>query len=427
MSAAPGPWISAEPLDKEAFDELRRRAIFDCCKWDPQVEDVCTVADVPIVLTAAAWRDLRELSTLLATEALAAEDELVRRPELHGRLGLPRRVTRVLSRSARRPTPGVARIVRFDFHHTDAGWRISEANSDVPGGLNEASGLAALMLPHYPGAAMAGDAAGAYARALAGACGSGGRVAFVHATAYTDDRQVMTYLARRLEEVGARASLVSPAQLRWRDGRAHVHTEWATATADSIVRFFPAEWLPNLPGVCGWTHFFHGGTTPVSNPASAVLSQSKRFPLVWDALQTRMPTWRVMLPETRDPRDAPWHNGDWVVKPALGRVGEGVGVPGVVSHTEWERIARDVKRAPALWIAQRRFAPTSLSVRNDALHPSVGVYTIDGHAVGAYGRLAQRPLIDSKARDAAVLVAADEPRAAQEAGVMTEGAVLASI
>ena len=421
------PWVTTEPLGTEAFAQLRRRAIFDCCKWDPQVEDVCTVADVPLVLTEAAWRELRELAALLAAEAFAAEEELVRRPELHGVLGLPRRVLKTLARAARNPTPGAARIVRFDFHHTEAGWRISEANSDVPGGLNEASGLAALMVPQYSGVAMAGDPAGAYARVLAGTCGGAGHVALVHATAYTDDRQVMTYLARRLEEAGARASLVSPAQLRWHEGRAHVHTEWEVAPLDAIVRFFPTEWLPNLPAACGWRHFFHGGATRISNPASSVLTQTKRFPLVWDALETRVPTWRTLLPETRDPRDAPWDDGGWVVKPALGRVGEGVGVPGVISRAEWDRIAREVSRAPALWIAQRRFAPTTLRVRNDEWHPSVGVYSIDGEVVGAYGRLARRPLIDSSARDAAVLVAADCSPAAPGASVPKEGAMVAAI
>ena len=32
------------------------------------------------------------------------------------------------------PTPAMARVVRFDFHPTSEGWKISEANADVPGG-----------------------------------------------------------------------------------------------------------------------------------------------------------------------------------------------------------------------------------------------------------------------------------------------------
>lgn len=399
------PWRVVEPLADDVFAHVRRRAIFDCCKWDPQVEDVATIADVPLVLTVAAWRNVAALAEALAGEVLAAEVELAGRPELHGGLGLPRSVTKALAASAT-PSCGIARLVRFDFHHTVEGWRISEANTDVPGGLNEASGLATLMMPHYHGAVPAGDAAGAYARATLASLRPGAHVALVHATAYTDDRQVMTYLARRFGEAGARASLVSPAQLRWREGRARVETDWVAGPVDAVVRFFPAEWLPALPSACAWTRLFHGSSTPVSNPATALLTQSKRFPLTWSTLRTPLPTWQSLLPETVDPRDSAWTRDDeWVLKPALGRVGEDVGLPGVTPAVEWARIVRDAARHPTRWVAQRRFAPTPIVVRGVECHPCVGVYTIDGVVAGAYGRLARRPLIDGRARDAAVLIA----------------------
>jgi hypothetical protein len=41
-------------------------------------------------------------------------------------------------------------------------------------------------------------------------------------------------------------------------------------------------------------------------------------------------------------------------------------------------------------------------------HPCIGVFVVDGRACGAYGRLAERALIDSAARDVAVLVARAE-------------------
>ena len=343
---------------------------------------------------------------------MAAETELRGRPDLHGRLGLPRAVRRALGGrrgSVRRDTIGIARLVRFDFHHTTSGWRISEANSDVPGGLNEASGLSELMAGYYPGTVPAGDTAGAYARAMCASLGAGAHVAFVHATAYSDDRQVMTYLARRFAASGVRASLISPAHLRWHSGRARLDTAWTSETVDALVRFFPGEWLPNLPSACGWSHFFDGGSTPVSNPASAILTQSKRFPLTWDALRTPMPTWRSLLPETRDPRDVSWRDGEeWVLKPALGRVGEDIGMHGVTEAKQWRQLSRNVRWFPSGWAAQRRFVATKFRVRDVDLYPSVGIYTIDGHAAGAYGRIAERPLIDGRARDAAVLVSMDD-------------------
>jgi hypothetical protein len=37
-------------------------------------------------------------------------------------------------------------------------------------------------------------------------------------------------------------------------------------------------------------------------------------------------------------------------------------------------------------------------------YPSIGVYTVNGRVAGAYGRIAEKPLIDARARDAAVLI-----------------------
>lgn len=410
------PWREVRPLPDEALASLRRRAIFDCCKWDPQVEDNPTIAAFPLVLDPADWREVSAAAEALAAETLAAEAELLERTELHSVLALPRALRSALAHARRRPARGLARLIRFDFHHTRDGWRISEANTDVPGGLNEASGLARLMAPHYPGTASAGDVTGAYAAALAAArpsshpAGRGAlRVALAHATAYVDDRQVMEYLARRLAELGVMAVLTSPAQLRWVNGNAFVEDGTSSTPVDAIARFFPAEWLPNLPGRCGWTNFAGGATTPISNPASALLTQSKRFPLLWGSLRTPLPTWRALLPETRDPRDAPWRGSDdWVLKPALGRVGEDVGIPGLTSAKEWKAITRSVRWHPGHWIAQRRFEPTVLAQGGEALHPCIGVYTIGTRVAGAYGRLARRALIDYRAQDVAVLVAGEE-------------------
>ncbi len=405
------PWRDVQPLRADAAASLRRRAIFDCCKWDPQVEDTATIASSPIVLDSATWRELSAAAGALAAETLAAEAELAERPELHGMLALPRAVRAPLSRARRVPSAGIARLVRFDFHHTRDGWRISEANTDVPGGLNEASGLARLMESHYPGTESAGDVTAAYAAALT-SHRADATVALAHATAYVDDRQVMEYLGRRLGETGARAVLTSPGHLRWDNGHASVESSGSSVRVDAVARFFPAEWLPNLPRDCGWENFVGGAVTPVSNPARALLTQSKRFPLLWDALRTPAPTWRALLPETRDPREVPWRKSDdWVAKPALGRVGEDVGIRGVTTAKEWKGIERSVRWHPGHWIAQRRFESTVMRQDGSELHPCIGVYTIGTRVAGAYGRIASRALIDHRAQDAAVLVERD--RAAQ--------------
>jgi hypothetical protein len=402
------PWVIADPMSDAAFADVRRRAIFDCNKWDPQVGDVCVVARSPLVLTRAAWTEISSLAAALAREALAAERELIGRPDLHRRLGLPSGVRRGLRRAGvEGPPASAARIIRFDFHYTPEGWRISEANADVPGGLNEASGFPLLVAPHYPWAAPVGDPAEAYVDALLAGAGGEATIALVHATAYSDDQQMMAFLARRLAAAGALAHLASPSHVHWRDGRASLASRWWRGPLDLVVRFFPGDWLPALPGVCGWTGWFAGGVTPVSNPASALLVQTKRFPLVWDDIGTPLPTWRARLPETRDPSDAPWQSSEaWIVKPALGRVGEGVRIAGLVDAKDSRDIARDARRHPRSWIAQRRFELLPIDAGGARVFPCVGVYTVGERVVGAYGRLASRPLIDSRAEDAAVLIAA---------------------
>ena len=400
------PWVPVRGLSDEAFRALRRRAIFDCLKWDPRVEDADTLARVPLVTTTAAWQELSRLGEALARETLALEAELVARPELHARLGLPRRVRAALAHATRAgPARGIARLVRFDFHHTSEGWRISEANSDVPGGLNEASGFPRLLAPHYPDAGSTGDPVAGYLDALLADAPAGAKVALLHATAYSDDHQMMAYLAARLRERGARPVLASPADVTWREGRAFLAgAEWS-GEADRLVRFFPADWLAELPGE-GWRRFYAGSSTPVSNPATALLTQVKRAPLVWDELRTPLPTWRALLPETRDPREVPWRESEeWIIKPALGRVGEDVAIRGIITPKEWQQAQKACARRPEEWVAQRRFAIAPVELGGSIVYPCLGVYTVDGRVVGAYGRLAPRALVDGRAADAAVLIA----------------------
>jgi len=400
------PWRAVQPLTPECCRELRRRAIFECCKWDPQVGDVDTLAPIAVVLKESAWRELRVCAEALAAETLAVEQALLHRPELHRDLALPRPIRHVL---ANRPQGGDEtqhlRVMRFDFHPTDEGWRVSEVNSDVPGGYNEASAWAALVAEHVPHGVPAGCPARRLVEAILNEVSVGATVALVHATAYTDDRQVMTFLARQLQNHGLHPVLLAPDHLHWQDGRAIIQTNWFTGPAHFVFRFFPAEWLPNLGRRADWPFFFSGARTPLCNPATALLTQSKRWPLLRDELGLELPAWSKFLPETLDPRSADWQNDPgWVLKPALGRVGEWLGLCGVTSQREWNTIRRSLRWGSRHWVAQRRFTPAPILAGGERWHICLGVFTINGRAAGIYGRLAPQPLINHLARDVAVLV-----------------------
>lgn len=407
--ASGAPLAATARIPRAEFAELRRRTVFELGKWDPQYEDACVLADFALTLEPEAWRELAALAERLARETLAAERELLARPELHARLGLPRAIRSCLAQSGSRGAArGAARVMRFDFHWTSAGWRISEVNSDVPGGFIEASGFSRLVAEAC-GLELVADPTRALVDAVVRAAGTGARVALVHATAYTDDRQVMVHLARALERRGLATGLLDPTQVQWHEGKASSATSWFSGPIDLLLRFFPAEWLPNTGRACDWRSFFVESRTPLSNPGAAILVQSKRFPLVWEELSVKLPTWRALLPETRSPRDVDWRDVDsrnddgWILKPALGRVGEDIGLRGVVAAREWKGIARSARWWPGYWAAQRRFEAVALEHEGEALYPCLGVYVIDGQAAGIYGRVARRPLIDARARDVAVL------------------------
>ena len=82
------------------------------------------------------------------------------------------------------------RIHRFDFHFAEQGLRVSEVNADVQGGFHEGT-TARLYAERYRGTVVPGDAAAGLAAALATRVPADALVALVHATAYSDDRQVI--------------------------------------------------------------------------------------------------------------------------------------------------------------------------------------------------------------------------------------------
>jgi len=401
------PYCALPVLDDATFEKVRLATIFDCCKWDPQVEDVGTLAPFALLLKRSAWRELAECAGQLARETAAMERAILTRPEMLKCLALPRCIRRVL-RKQRGPAVAMARLIRFDFHWTTEGWRLSEANTDVPGGMVEASGFSRVMARRYRGTALAADPVAMYVEAICRSVPRGGHVALVHASGYVDDVQVMQFVANYLAERDRVCHLVNPAQVVFAGGRAQL-VGGAREEIDGIVRFYPAEWLPALGRKALWTPYFCDAGIPQSNPATALVTQSKRLPLIWDALGVDAPTWRALLPETRAVGDVAWRSDrNWVIKPALGRVGDGILLQEVTASDEARVIARAARWFPGQFVAQRRFSAVPLDTPQGRRYPCLGVYTVDGEAAGIYGRLSVLPLVNHLATDVPVLVPTDD-------------------
>jgi hypothetical protein len=115
--------------------------------------------------------------------------------------------------------------------------------------------------------------------------------------------------------------------------------------------------------------------------------------------------WRALLPETRDPQNAPWRSDPgWLLKGAFGNNGDEVIDRQYNTRRDWWKIARSVSCWPRSWVAQRRFECLPITTPDGPRYPCLGVYTVNGRFAGIYGRIAAKPFIDYAAVDVAVLV-----------------------
>ncbi len=397
------------------FQSIQSRMALDFCKWDSQIGDASTLFRQPVLIGPGTWLKLRQMAENLAAELMTAEEELIHRPKLYSILGLPGPLRSLLEQAHKHElTPCAVRTLRFDFHYTTDGWRVSEVNSDVPGGYTEASCFTKLMCDRYPGTRSAGNPATEWADAMFSAVGRLGNVALLSAPGFLEDQQVTTFLAGQLEARQVKTFLLHhPSQLKWKWERARILSQGKEIAIDAIVRFYQGEWLAKLPCNCGWKWLFLGGRTLVSNPAVALLTESKRFPLTWDTLSSKMNTWKVLLPECCEPGEGSWKAGDsWVLKAAFSNTGDDVYMRESMDRETWAKLLRSVERHPERWIVQRRFDAIPIPSHPCPIYPCTGVYTINGRAAGVYARASVRRVTDYMAMDVALLI--DEGRSAEQ-------------
>jgi glutathionylspermidine synthase len=382
---------SSAPIGEEDFAALCLRAIFDVGKWDLESEGKTWLCDFSLRLAPATWSELAGAAENLAAEALAAEAELLEKPHLWRQLGLPLSLRWALERPI-----AATRLMRFDFHPTSSGFRISEGQIDEAAGILDAAGVSQLYASEE--AQVAGDPAGTVARSLAQHAST---VGFLHQARYAEDRQFGLYLRRRLAEHGVACHLIDAQQLRFDGDQPLARVGQRDVALDHIFRFYSAEWLPSLRWSTRWPRL---NRVPLCNPLCAVLTQSKRFPLVWNQLQTALPTWQKYLPETVAIERMRLDDPDWVIKPALGHEGHGVSVMGATPATERAKTLRAAARHPNRFAAQRRFDPITISTPHGPRYPAIGIFVVDGKAAGAYGRVSSTPRIDSEAQEVPVLI-----------------------
>jgi len=394
-------------IPKEKYDGYRQDVIFGCYKWDPQFLDNGTIAKHVLVISGEEHEELKRLTELLEKETVQAEQMLLGNLKYSKPLALPRQTRNELPRMKNYDAGGHIRLMRFDFHpKEEGGWAVSEVNSDAPGGFAEAS-----LMPGTAAAQLEGkdyryvDFGKILASAIAAKVRPGGRVMLVHCTSYSDDRQVMQFLGDRLESMGLRAVYAAADHLRFENKKAVSVLDGNKGEIDAIFRFTPLEWLIGIKPK-RWQGYFDT-VTPSCNHPIAIFAQTKRFPLVWDALEelgVPLPTWRALLPETREVKRAR-NDPAFIYKPACGRVGEGITIKEACREDEYEKTMKDVKRRPKRYVAQKRFSSKPLiSDEGEGFHVCLGAFCVEGEAAGYYARISKTPRIDGSAADIPVLI-----------------------
>jgi len=379
--------IKIGTIPSEKYPDYRLDVIFDGYKWDLQAGVQSTISDAVVLLDQSEMDFLKSSAVVLYHETIQMEQALKNRPDLCVAMGISSEMTDALCNCDYDPQKHV-RFMRFDFHPTTDGWRISEVNSDVPAGYPEASILPELAQRYFPNFYQCGDFGEVFTRRLQRLVSPGSTIAYLHDTHTVEDYQILHFIGDLMEQAGYDAVYLDPAHLMWEDGLA--------LGADALMRYYPVEWLEFAQSV-DWRAFINAKTTSCNHPI-ALLTQSKRLPLIWDDLGVEVPMWKQLLPETKCVPS--FEADDYILKPAFGRVGEGINIPETLSQEEDLDIRMAAQHSPDQWLVQKMFK----SVPIDGLHLNLGVFVVDGEFAGLYARASHMPRIDGDASELPVLV-----------------------
>jgi hypothetical protein len=218
-------------------------------------------------------------------------------------------------------------------------------------------------------------------------------VGLLHATGYAEDLQVCALVARALEKAGVPAILAPPTAPRLRGGELCIHGRPVRA----LYRYFPVEWMGGQRGVGAIARTIELGRVRSLTGFAHAFTQSKlAFARCYrhaagDPRAGHLPETHAVCDVARD--GLAGHRRDWVVKRAMGRVGDEVFVGALCEDDEWARI---VDAASALasggepWVAQRFVEQSAIPTPWGSRLVTLGAYVLDGRFVGYFARLSAR-------------------------------------
>ena len=389
------------------YNEYKLDVMLDCYKWDPQFCDNNTVAKYALVLSEKEHEELKLLTEKLIKETTEAENFLNKNLKDTKALEIPKKFRSDIKSMKNYNSEKHIRLMRFDFHPTlENKWAVSEVNSDVPGGFAEATlmnrkALGYLSNENYYAISFGDFLADAIKKKVC----QGGKIMLVHCTSYSDDRQVMQFLGDKLSGMGYEVIYAAADQLKFENGKAISILNNCEGEVDGIIRFSPLEWVADMK-TKNWHGYFNTETVSCNHPI-AIFAQTKRFPFVWDLLESKgidLSTWRELLPETLEVNDKKVDD-KFIYKPVYGRVGENISIKEACKDDEYKKILKDVKRHPKKYLAQKKFNSRPLTNEDgEEFHVCIGSYGVEKSHAGYYARISKSPRIDSYAADIPVLI-----------------------
>lgn len=395
------------PIPNDMYNEYKLDVMLDCYKWDPQFCDNNTVAKYALVLSEKEHEELKLLTEKLIKETTEAENFLNKNLKYTKALEIPNKFRSDIKSMKNYNPDKHIRLMRFDFHPTlENKWAVSEVNSDVPGGFAEATLMNRKSLEYLSNENYYAISFGDFlADAIKKKVRQGGRIMLVHCTSYSDDRQVMQFLGDKLSGMGYEVIYAAADQLKFENGKAISILNNREGEVDGIIRFSPLEWVADMK-TKNWHGYFDTETVSCNHPI-AIFAQTKRFPFVWDLLESKgidLSTWRELLPETLEVNDKKVDD-KFIYKPVYGRVGENISIKEACKDDEYKKILKDVKRHPKKYLAQKKFNSRPLTNEDgEEFHVCIGSYGIENSHAGYYARISRSPRIDSYAADIPVLI-----------------------
>lgn len=389
------------------YNEYKLDVMLDCYKWDPQFCDNNTVAKYALVLSEKEHEELKLLTEKLIKETTEAENFLNKNLKYTKALEIPNKFRSDIKSMKNYNPDKHIRLMRFDFHPTlENKWAVSEVNSDVPGGFAEATLMNRKSLEYLSNENYYAISFGDFlADAIKKKVRQGGRIMLVHCTSYSDDRQVMQFFGDKLSGMGYEVIYAAADQLKFENGKAISILNNREGEVDGIIRFSPLEWVADMK-TKNWHGYFDTETVSCNHPI-AIFAQTKRFPFVWDLLESKgidLSTWRELLPETLEVNDKKVDD-KFIYKPVYGRVGENISIKEACKDDEYKKILEDVKRHPKKYLAQKKFNSRPLTNEDgEEFHVCIGSYGVENSHAGYYARISRSPRIDSYAADIPVLI-----------------------